>query len=50
VLKNIRKSTIDVINKPLDILIYNKDQFEERSINESTIEYTIRKKGVKVFG
>jgi uncharacterized protein len=49
-LKNIRKSTIDVIDKPLDILIYKKDHFEERSVNESTIEYTISKKGVKVYG
>jgi len=49
-LKNIRKSTVDIINKPLDIFIYTKNQFNERSINESTIEYTISHKGVKVYG
>lgn len=49
-LKNIRKSTVDIVNKPLDILIYTKKQFKERSINESTIEYIISNKGVKVYG
>ncbi len=49
-LKNIRKLSIDLVNRPLDILIYNKEQFEKRSVNESTIEYIISKKGIKVYG
>ncbi len=49
-LKSIRKSTVDIVNKPLDILIFSKSHFNERSINESTIEYTISHKGVKVYG
>lgn len=49
-LKTIRRAIIDVVNKPVDILVYSKDEFQDRTINESTIEYKISTEGVKVYG
>lgn len=49
-LKTIRRAIIDVVNKPVDILVYSKDEFQDRTINESTIEYKISTAGVKVYG
>lgn len=49
ILKNIRKSIVDVVQKPLDILVFSKQEFQEQMIIESSIEYQIRTKGVKVY-
>jgi len=44
----LRKSFIGKINVPIDILVFEKKDFEENSKNPSTIEYTIAKEGVEL--
>ena len=46
----IRKSISKVAKKPVDILVYEKEQFLQKAKFNSTIEYKIIKEGVSVYG
>ena len=48
ILKEIRRSLIKITTKSIDILVYDKDEFMERSALKSTFEYKIKNEGVKV--
>jgi predicted nucleotidyltransferase len=48
-IRAIRKSISNVATMPVDILVYNKDDFQKRANLETTLEYKIKNEGVKVF-
>jgi len=45
-----RKAIAYVSSKPVDILIYDKNDFYERANVVSTLEFKIKNEGVKVYG
>ncbi len=47
--KNIRKSISKVAKKPVDILVYDQEQFLQRAKIKVTIEYKIFNEGVSVY-
>lgn len=49
-LKQIRKLISPFMEYPLDILIYNKEEFYSRANFVSALEYKISKEGVRVYG
>lgn len=48
-IKSIRKSIVKVATMPVDILVYDEDDFFQRSVLESTIEHKIANEGVSVY-
>lgn len=48
-IKTIRKAISKVATMPVDILVYYKDEFDERAALESTLEYKIANEGVSVY-
>ena len=48
--KKARKAIASVSSKPVDILIYDKNDFYERANLVSTLEFKIKNEGVKVYG
>jgi predicted nucleotidyltransferase len=49
--RKIRKILSPIIEDyPLDILVYDKDEFYDRAICDTTLEYKISREGVKVYG
>ncbi|RKD27944.1 Nucleotidyltransferase domain-containing protein [Caminicella sporogenes DSM 14501] len=48
-IKAIRKSISKVASMPVDILVYYKDEFDERAALESTLEYKIAHEGVSLY-
>jgi predicted nucleotidyltransferase len=46
----IRRELIDRISSPLDILVYNEEEFNERARLRTTLEHKILSDGVKVYG
>lgn len=48
-IKTIRKAISKVATMPVDILVYYKDEFDERAVLESTLEYKIAHEGVSVY-
>ena len=48
--KQIRKIISPLMNYPLDILVYERDEFYERARLNSTLEHTISEEGVRVYG
>ncbi|MGI6534668.1 MAG: nucleotidyltransferase domain-containing protein [Peptococcia bacterium] len=49
-IKNIRKSISEVAKKPVDILVYDQEQFLQRAKVKVTIEYKIYSEGVSIYG
>lgn len=49
VIRDIRRSLIDNLNIPLDILVYNEDEFNERAKLSSTLENKIDKDGLIIY-
>ncbi|MCX7903879.1 MAG: nucleotidyltransferase domain-containing protein [Caloramator sp.] len=49
ILRLIRKSLVNIIDFPIDILVYSKDEFSERAELNSTIEYKIVHEGDCVY-
>lgn len=47
--RDIRKSIARVAEMPVDILVYDKDEFFERAALESTFEHKIAHEGVSVY-
>ena len=47
--KSIRKSIVKVATMPVDILVYYVDEFFQRAVLESTIEYKIAGEGVSIY-
>ena len=47
--KSIRKSISKIATMPIDILVYDRDEFNERAALESTIEHKIAIEGVSIY-
>ena len=50
VLKRIRRELVKTVDMPVDLLVYDKDEFDERAALSTTMEYIIRQEGVLVYG
>ncbi|HET7579353.1 MAG TPA: nucleotidyltransferase domain-containing protein [Bacillales bacterium] len=50
VIRQLRRAIAPVVAAPVDLLLYNQDEFEERAGNESTLEHQIKLEGVRVDG
>ncbi len=48
-IKKSRRAISPIAFNPVDILIYDKDDFAKRSNLVSTLEYKIKKEGIKVY-
>jgi predicted nucleotidyltransferase len=48
-IKSIRKSISKVATIPVDILVYEKNEFNERAVLKSTIEHKIVCEGVSIY-
>jgi len=48
-IKSIRKSISKVATVPVDILIYNEEEFSKRAKLCSTIEYKIANEGISIY-
>jgi len=48
--REIRSEIYSYINIPIDILLYDINEFNERSLNPTTLEYKISKLGVLLNG
>lgn len=48
-IKLVRKSISKVATMPVDILIYNEEEFFKRAKNHSTIEHKIANEGVSIY-
>lgn len=49
-LREIRRELVDLISSPLDILVYNEDEFMARARLKNTLEYKIMRDGIKLYG
>ncbi|MCI0441793.1 nucleotidyltransferase domain-containing protein [bacterium] len=49
-ISEIRRELIDRISSPLDILVYNEEEFKERARLRTTLEHKILSDGIKVYG
>ena len=49
-IRRARKAIAPIAFYPVDILVYDKDDFMRRSNVGSTLEYKIKNEGVKVYG
>ena len=47
--KSIRKSIVKVATMPVDILVYDENEFYQRAVLESTIEHKIAGEGVSIY-
>jgi len=47
--RSIRKSITKVATMPIDILVYDKEEFLKRAKVNSTLEYKINKEGISVY-
>ncbi len=50
VIREIRRELIDLISNPLDILVYNEEEFNERAGLKNTFEHMIAKDGIRLYG
>lgn len=50
IIREIRRELINLISKPIDILVYSEDEFEERAGLRNTLEHKILRDGIKVYG
>lgn len=50
IMKIVRKAMAKVQSKPIDLLVYYSDEFNERSKSEFTLEGKIFHEGVKIYG
>lgn len=49
-MREIRRTLSDLISNPLDILVYNEDEFNARAGLGNTLEHKIMRDGIKVYG
>ncbi len=49
-LRAIRKEISHLVNIPLDILIYDIDEFQSRAVHKNTLEYKILNQGILLNG
>lgn len=50
ILRQIRKLISPIMEYPMDILLFNKDEFYDKASFATTLEYKISEEGVRVYG
>ena len=50
VIREIRRALLNRISSPMDILVYNEEEFKERASLKNTLEYRILNRGMRVYG
>jgi len=50
VVREIRKQISPLISSPVDLLVYEADEFEEKAECRPTLEYKIQKEGIRLYG
>ncbi len=50
VLRKIRKAMVQDVDMPIDLLVYDDHDFNERSILTTTMEHKIAQEGVLLYG
>lgn len=50
ILREIRKAISPISSLPVDILVYKKEEFAERALLPTTLEFKIEREGIKVYG
>ncbi len=48
-LRQIRRIIAQIADKPVDLLVYNKNEFYERAALKNTFEYKIKNEGIKLY-
>jgi predicted nucleotidyltransferase len=49
VLRELRRAIAPVLTYPVDLLVYDKDEFYKRASVSSSFEYKIKTEGVKIY-
>jgi len=50
IMREIRHDTIRFLTRPLDLLVYRKDEFKQKSTFSNGLERTINEKGIRIYG
>lgn len=50
VLRKIRKAMVQGVDMPIDLLVYDDSEFNERAMLTTTMEYKIAHEGVLLYG
>ncbi|MHB9031313.1 MAG: nucleotidyltransferase domain-containing protein [Candidatus Latescibacterota bacterium] len=50
IMREVRRAIASFITHPVDILVYEEDEFNERAALKNTMEHKIAEKGVKLLG
>ena len=50
IIREIRRELINVISSPLDILVYNEEEFRRRAVLRNTLEHKIMSNGIRLYG
>lgn len=50
IIRDIRKLLYSLTDKPLDILVYSEEEFNERADLQCTMEHKIKEDGVVLYG
>lgn len=49
-LRMLRRALFKFVAKPVDLLIYNHEEFEERAVGLKSIEREIKEQGISLYG
>ena len=49
-MRAIRKEISHIVNIPMDILVYDTDEFQKRAAHQNTLEYKIQNQGILLNG
>ena len=50
IIREIRRELMNLITRPLDILVYNEEEFRRRAVLRNTLEHKIMSNGIKLYG
>lgn len=50
IIREMRRELINLITRPMDILVYSEKEFRERASLKSTLEHKINTDGMKLYG
>jgi predicted nucleotidyltransferase len=50
IIREIRRVLLNLISSPIDILVYNEDEFKKRARLKNTLEYKIVTDGMRIYG
>lgn len=49
-IREIRRAIAPILLYPIDILVYDRAEFDERASLNASFEYQIRNEGIKIYG